>query len=114
MLDLEAEDVVDRIGVEWRRQGMRWPAMEDSGGRRWRIAVGVGIGPGEAAEEGYPALLVWVGGGAAIGERDRDGEMGRTGDQKKKSMMPTDHRNLWGKRKEKCQNQWGSSVIPVV
>jgi hypothetical protein len=53
--------------------------MEDSGGRRWRIAVGVGIGPGEAAEEGYPALLVWVGGGAEIGERDRDGEMGRTG-----------------------------------
>jgi hypothetical protein len=86
--------------------------MEDSGGRRWRIAVGVGIGPGEAAEEGYPALLVWVGGGAAIGERDRDGEMGRTGDQKKKSMMPTDHRNLWGKRKEKMPKSMGQLRNP--
>jgi hypothetical protein len=39
MLDLEAEDGVDLIGVEWRRRGLRWPAMEDSGGRRWRIAM---------------------------------------------------------------------------
>jgi hypothetical protein len=93
MLDLEAEDGVDLIGVEWRRRGMRWPAMEDSGGRRWRIAVGVGIGPGEVAEEGYPALLVWVGGGAEMGI-----EMGRCGSHGRPEKEVIDaHRNLWGK-----------------
>jgi hypothetical protein len=56
-LELEAEDGVDLIGVEWRRAGMRWTPTEDGGG---------GADKGRtcrptAAEE---ALLVWVGGGA--------------------------------------------------
>jgi hypothetical protein len=60
-LELEAEDGVDLIGVEWRRAGMRWTPTEDGGGgKRGRTCRPA------AAEEGYRtvALLVWVGGGA--------------------------------------------------
>jgi hypothetical protein len=64
VLELEAEDGVDLIGVEWRRAGMRWTPTEDGGrGKRGRTCRPA------AAEEGYRtvALLVWVGGGA-LGE----------------------------------------------
>jgi hypothetical protein len=52
--ELEAEDCVDLIEVEWRRRG-----DEGKGGRRWG--------------ENVP-LVVWVGGGVAMEEEkgDRD------------------------------------------
>jgi hypothetical protein len=63
VLELEAEDGVDLIGVEWRRAGMRWTPMEDCRGTEGGEDMPVDCGGGGAASLGG-----WRRNGAAMGE----------------------------------------------